>query len=984
MVIGAIKEFMRLDGDSNYHILWYVILCSILVQGVILTLADSGSYRMDSLSRDTVIDYMLAACFAASLPMITSSAINVILWKLGILSSPIDLATSASDAVLHVALFCTGCGVFFQGRDYRFDFLLTWVTYFQTFMICAVNANVMMFSPQNIRNFISSTGVILAVVISQIFLCIHVSQCEKGSSVCDTDVAAIIAEVFGVLALLLLMWTLHKAGMWQCPCESNAAVSPDALTTSVGRTATTKNTNSEFPFYISGSLMLLTLIARVAITAASAFDDALNRRQFSVLLIGNIVISFSLACFVPMLIRKASKSSLSALQKRIEFKDTFVRYISHEIRSPLSTATLGLDYLVGQMEEHKISMEEILEIVRDTKTATEIATSTMSDLLMFDKLNNNMLELDCHLVNGWAFASKCVIPFRTQANISHLSFSFQSDGNGMTKKASLYIDKFKIEQVIRNFLTNAFKFTPANGLLQVRVGWQRRFTNNPLDLYCGTEGVLRVSVTDTGPGISANNLKLLFGQYVQFDANKLQKGKGSGLGLWLSKSIIQLHGGYIGAISPGEGRGCTFYFELPCCNPYAVEQLNSLTSMNDVNDVDDQQSVKSFVNTAAATAAAVAASGVESIQSVPSVSKLGATDSSIDSNSVLEGAKLAQQEQQYDNLEHSFHDMVHHREDVRSSSGATTAVDPISGRIRIPGASAGGASYRSASTVVAHVAAPHSISSASQTPIDDNRMSPTPSTGAEGLTSDNRSVESSSNNSTEAMDNFGNDTGYAVALRAGAPIAETVPLGGHRLAPLRELERPRHSTTSQPSAPSSIHSNSASNSIHSSAPSVSVNSSAPSVSVHSSARSVSAGRRSNASRNSRNSRTPPPPQTQLKLLIADDAPLARRMVERALSSLHRECHHANNGLEAVKKVDSSLQENKPYDVIIIDYYMPVMNGDEAIRQIRELGFNGFIIAATGSTSAEDHKNLTSFGADVIMLKPITLTAFLAVLQGGER
>lgn len=75
--------------------------------------------------------------------------------------------------------------------------------------------------------------------------------------------------------------------------------------------------------------------------------------------------------------------------------------------------------------------------------------------------------------------------------------------------------------------------------------------------------IARVSVKDSGAGIAAADIKKLFGQYVQINAAKLQNGKGSGLGLWLSKTIVEMHGGYVGVESAGEGHGATFFFEIP-------------------------------------------------------------------------------------------------------------------------------------------------------------------------------------------------------------------------------------------------------------------------------------------------------------------------------------------------------------------------------------------------------------------------------------
>ena len=91
---------------------------------------------------------------------------------------------------------------------------------------------------------------------------------------------------------------------------------------------------------------------------------------------------------------------------------------------------------------------------------------------------------------------------------------------------SLLIDQHKLEQVIRNFIGNAVKFTPQYGSIDVIACIKTEELEN------GTVAKLRFEVQDSGAGISEANLKSLFGQYIQFNANKLQAGKGSGLGLW--------------------------------------------------------------------------------------------------------------------------------------------------------------------------------------------------------------------------------------------------------------------------------------------------------------------------------------------------------------------------------------------------------------------------------------------------------------------
>jgi signal transduction histidine kinase len=101
----------------------------------------------------------------------------------------------------------------------------------------------------------------------------------------------------------------------------------------------------------------------------------------------------------------------------MDTKKTFIRYISHEIRSPLSTASLGLDYLVAQMSDNRLSYDQVLEVVRDAKTATEIATCTLNDLLMFDKIETGMLEVALTDCDMWEFVNKCVKPFNIQVHL---------------------------------------------------------------------------------------------------------------------------------------------------------------------------------------------------------------------------------------------------------------------------------------------------------------------------------------------------------------------------------------------------------------------------------------------------------------------------------------------------------------------------------------------------------------------------------------
>jgi signal transduction histidine kinase len=102
---------------------------------------------------------------------------------------------------------------------------------------------------------------------------------------------------------------------------------------------------------------------------------------------------------------------------------------------------------------------------------------------------------------------------------------------------------------LRNFVSNAIKFTPPNGKVSINMKILRYDSEE-----AGSE-MLQVEVVDSGHGISLENQRKVFNEIVQFHANTQQGGGGSGLGLWISKKIVDLHGGRVGLFSEGEGTG---------------------------------------------------------------------------------------------------------------------------------------------------------------------------------------------------------------------------------------------------------------------------------------------------------------------------------------------------------------------------------------------------------------------------------------------
>jgi signal transduction histidine kinase len=246
-----------------------------------------------------------------------------------------------------------------------------------------------------------------------------------------------------------------------------------------------------------------------------------------------------------------------------------MRYISHEIRTPLNTAFMGIklieesgetlkrsikeaisslksiaqkvndlaesfkenDSFVSLLESNKAvvlklssccnEVESVLETASLIKGSCTVALETLNDMLTFDKIDENKLVLELEPVNPYKLVSEVMKPFQINAKDAGVSLRLQC---AEADNPDVNADKFKINQVLRNLLSNALKFTPRDGEVNMVVETRSEHKS------------VRLSVVDSGCGISKENQSKLFGQYVQFNASALQQGKGSGLGLWISKS----------------------------------------------------------------------------------------------------------------------------------------------------------------------------------------------------------------------------------------------------------------------------------------------------------------------------------------------------------------------------------------------------------------------------------------------------------------
>jgi len=249
-------------------------------------------------------------------------------------------------------------------------------------------------------------------------------------------------------------------------------------------------------------------------------------------------------------------------KEELEIKKNFVRYISHEIRTPLNTVKMGLEVLKQDMMTNMKKSEgnrggkesAYLRTVGDIVESVQAALEVVNDFLLFDKIVSNKLALEFVPVDVVDLINSVAQSFQIQARRCGTSLTVVNEVNNTGIKVST--DRHKVTQVLRNMISNGLKFTPSGGKVTVLI-------RKVVDALREGESCYVIEVADTGVGISLENQAKLFKDIVQFNPGKLQAGGGSGLGMYISHSIMTQLEGSMSVHSEGEGLGTTFTIKLP-------------------------------------------------------------------------------------------------------------------------------------------------------------------------------------------------------------------------------------------------------------------------------------------------------------------------------------------------------------------------------------------------------------------------------------
>ncbi len=235
------------------------------------------------------------------------------------------------------------------------------------------------------------------------------------------------------------------------------------------------------------------------------------------------------------------RDARQAAEHASRIKEEFVAVLSHELRTPLS-AILGYTTLVREEVPDGSELAQHLEVIERNALTQK---SLIEDLLDTNRILAGKMRLDVQLLDLGAVVENALDTLRPQAMSKGVRLGKVTDGSNV----SLRGDPVRMQQVIWNLVSNAIKFTPAGGRIDVRV---ERVNSH-----------VEISVEDNGIGIPEDALTTIFDRFQQVDSSSTRRHGGLGLGLSIAKTLVEMHGGSIVAKSLGTGKGSTFRIALP-------------------------------------------------------------------------------------------------------------------------------------------------------------------------------------------------------------------------------------------------------------------------------------------------------------------------------------------------------------------------------------------------------------------------------------
>jgi signal transduction histidine kinase/DNA-binding response OmpR family regulator len=261
-----------------------------------------------------------------------------------------------------------------------------------------------------------------------------------------------------------------------------------------------------------------------------------------------------------------------------QLKTKFFTNVSHEFRTPLTLIISPLDRIIESTrdEEHK---KQLNLVDRNAKRLLKL----VNQLLDFRKME--VQEMKLHPATGdiVEFAEDICYSFTDIAEKKKIQLSFSST----VQCLEIYFDKDKVEKILFNLLSNAFKYTPDNGRVNVNLGYTPGVDGEG-------DGTLIIEVKDTGIGIPVDQHEKIFERFFQTDVPESMVNQGTGIGLAITKEFVKLHNGTI-TVESEPDKGSCFTVVLPAKKIYysSIRAINKLFPLKDTKDTIFEESKKS-------------------------------------------------------------------------------------------------------------------------------------------------------------------------------------------------------------------------------------------------------------------------------------------------------------------------------------------------------------------------------------------------------
>jgi signal transduction histidine kinase len=238
------------------------------------------------------------------------------------------------------------------------------------------------------------------------------------------------------------------------------------------------------------------------------------------------------------LLKREQAARLEA-ERANRLKDEFLATLSHELRTPLN-AIMGWAHVLGQSSQDRDTVQRAATVIRQNATAQ---SQLIDDILDVSRIIGGRLVLDTELVPLHAVIDNAIDSLMPAASAKTIQVTRHLD-----REIAVVGDRDRLQQVVWNLVSNAFKFTPKGGRVDVRL--------------TEVEDDAQIEVTDTGIGISPEFLPFVFDRFRQADSSMSRRHSGLGLGMAIVRHLVELHGGTVSVESAGENQGATFRLRL--------------------------------------------------------------------------------------------------------------------------------------------------------------------------------------------------------------------------------------------------------------------------------------------------------------------------------------------------------------------------------------------------------------------------------------